>query len=255
MLGLPLVIRSSRFQGLTPEGEVVLGWARQVTADIRSMQAELASATGGLAGMLRMAVIPTALAVVAGLTSPFRARHPNVRFSVQSNNSVNILRQLHNGEIDVGVSYLDNEPVGKFRVLPLYKEHYRLVTTRRSPFGRRQAVRWAELSQTPLCLLTPDMQNRRIIDRLLSNAGSQVPPAMESNSIVVLLSHVRTGDWSCILPEKLVEIFGLGPDFRAIPIIEPDEVHEVGLLVTERTPMPPLAQAMFSLVTEGGLVL
>ncbi len=255
MLGLPLVIRSSRFQGFTPEGEIVLGWARRVTSDLRSMRAELASATGGLAGLLRMAVIPTALPIVAGLTSPFRARHPNVRFSVQSSNSVSILRQLHNGEIDAGVSYLDYEPIGKFRALPLYEEHYRLVTTISSPFGRHEAVSWAEVGQTPLCLLTPDMQNRRIIDKLLNNAGTHVPPALESNSIMVLLAHVRTGNWSCILPEKLVDLFGLGPDFRAIPIVEPDEAHLVGLLVTERSPMPPLAQAMVSLVIEGKLAL
>ncbi|GBQ41675.1 transcriptional regulator [Acidocella aminolytica 101 = DSM 11237] len=249
------MIRSSRFQGFTPEGEIVLSWARRVCGDLRSMHAELASATGGLAGVLRMAVIPTALTVVAGLTTPFRARHPNVRFSVQSCNSVNILRQLENAEIDAGVTYLDHEPVGKFRALPLYQERYRLVSTRSSPLGQRRAVSWAEVSQTPLCLLTPDMQNRRIIDRLLSNAGTHAPPALESNSIVALLAHVRTGDWSCVLPEKLVAFFGLGQDFRAIPINEPDEAHMVGLLVTEHTPMPPLAQALFSLVAEGGLVL
>ncbi len=255
MVGLPLVIRSSRFQGFTPEGEIVLGWARRMTTDMRSMRLELANATGGLAGLLRIAVIPTALAVVAGLTSPFRARHPNVRFSVQSSNSAEILRQLHNAEIDVGVTYLDNEPIGKFRFLPLYQEHYRLVTSSLSQFGTRQAVSWAEVGRTPLCLLTPDMQNRRIIDRLLSNSGSYVPPALETNSIMVMLSHVRTGDWSCVLPEKLVEIFGLGPGFRSIPITEPDEVHVVGLLATERSPMPPLAQAMFAMVAEGGLAL
>lgn len=232
-----------------------MGWARRVTSDLRSMHAELASVTGGLAGLLRVSVIPTALAVVAGLTSPFRARHPNVRFNVQSCNSAEILRQLYNSEIDVGVTYLDNEPIGKGRFLPLYQERYRLVTTGASQFGRRESVSWAEVGRTPLCLLTPDMQNRRIVDRLLNSSGSHVPPALESNSIMVLISHVRTGDWSCVLPEKLVEIFGLGPGFRAIPIVEPEELHTVGLLVTERTPMPPLAQAMFSMVSEGGLVL
>ncbi len=255
MLGLPLVIRSSRFQGFTPEGEIVLGWARRVTADLRSMREELASVAGGLAGLLRISVIPTALAVVAELTSPFRALHPNVRFSVQSCNSAEILRQLYNSEIDVGITYLDNEPIGKGRFLPLYQERYRLVTTEASLFGRRKSVSWAEVGHTPLCLLTPDMQNRRIIDRLLSQSGSQVTPALEANSIMVLISHVRTGDWSCVLPERLVELFGLGPDVRAIPIMEPEEVHMVGLLISERTPMPPLTQAMFAMVAEGRLVL
>jgi hypothetical protein len=41
-------------------------------------------------------------------------------------------------------------------------------------------VSWAELATIPLCLLMPEMQNRRIIDRLLHNAGVQAEPALES---------------------------------------------------------------------------
>ncbi|HQT46683.1 MAG TPA: hypothetical protein PLY97_05615, partial [Acidocella sp.] len=54
---------------------------------------------------------------------------------------------------------------------------------------------------------------------------------------------------------KLVDIFGLGPGFRAIPIVEPKQVHKVGLVVAERTPMSPLVHAMFSMAAERKLVL
>ena len=52
---------------------------------------------------------------------------------------------------------------------------------------------WAEVGKVPLCLLTPDMQNRRIIEGLLRQAGAEVAPTLESNSIIVLFAHVRTG--------------------------------------------------------------
>ena len=53
--------------------------------------------------------------------------------------------------------------------MPLYRERYRLLTSADAPLGNRDSVTWAEVSQVPLCLLTPDMQNRRIIDRLLQD--------------------------------------------------------------------------------------
>ena len=45
----------------------------------------------------------------------------------------------------------------------------------------------------PLCLLTPDMQNRQIIESLLREAGAQVAPTLEWDPIIVLFAHVRTG--------------------------------------------------------------
>ena len=83
-LGVLLVQRGSRFQGFTPEGERVLDWARRIVGDARAMRQEVAALRRGLSGTLRMAAVPTATPMVAALTTPFRARHPAVRFSVQS---------------------------------------------------------------------------------------------------------------------------------------------------------------------------
>ena len=78
-MGVLLVNRGSRFQGFTPEGQRVLEWARRIVSDTRSMRAEVNSLRHGLSGPLRIAAIPTALAMVAALTTPYRERHPNVQ--------------------------------------------------------------------------------------------------------------------------------------------------------------------------------
>ena len=96
----------------------------------------------------------------------------------------------------------------------------------------------------PLCLLTPNMQNRRIIDDLLRHAGGASPPTLESNSMIVLFAHVRTGQWASVMPSKLAETLGLTDMIRAIPIVEPEAVHTVGLVVPEREPMTPLSAAL-----------
>ena len=103
---------------------------------------------------------------------------------------------------------------------------------------------WAEVASVPLCLLTPNMQNRRIIDGLLRGAGAIPQPTLESNSMIVLFAHVRTGRWASVMPSKLAETLGLTETIRAIPIVEPEAVHEVGLVVPKREPMTPLASAL-----------
>jgi DNA-binding transcriptional LysR family regulator len=243
-LGVMLVQRTSRFLGFTSEGERVLDWARGIVADTRAMRQEMQTLKKGLSGHLKIAAIPTALAMVSTLTTPFRAKHPNVKFTVLSRTSAEVLSMLENLEVDAGLTYIDNEPLGRMRAVPLYLEQYRLLTSESSPLGDRDKVTWAEVAKIPLCLLTPDMQNRRIIDSLLHAAGGQPDPTLESNSMIVLFSHVRTGRWASVMPEKLADTLGLTERLRSIPIVEPEVVHQIGLVVPPREPMAPLASAL-----------
>ncbi len=69
------------FQGLTPEGERVLIWARKIVATPVHWRDEMREVRSGLSGHLRLAVIPTALAFTPKITEIFKKRHPEVTFS------------------------------------------------------------------------------------------------------------------------------------------------------------------------------
>jgi DNA-binding transcriptional LysR family regulator len=239
-----LVQRKSRFIGFTAEGERVLDWARTIVADSRAMRQELQAMKHGLVGRLKLAAIPTALPMVSALTTPYRAKHPNVTFTILSRTSIEILSMLENLEIDAGITYTDNEPLGRARAVPLYTEQYRLLTSEKSPLGDRKTVTWAEVAQIPLCLLTPDMQNRRIIDGLLRDAGGTAEATLESNSMIVLFSHVRTGRWASVMSAALADTLGLTERLRSIPIVEPEATHKIGLVVPDHEPMAPLVVAL-----------
>jgi DNA-binding transcriptional LysR family regulator len=243
-LGVMLVNRGSRFLGFTPEGERVLDWARRIVGDARSMRQEVQTLRHGLSGRIRLASVPTALGTVASLTTPFRARHPNVHFTITSKTSSEIHTLLENSEIDAGLTYLDSEPLGKVTAVSLYREGYRLLTTIDAPLGGREHVTWAEVAQIPLCLLTPDTQQRRIIERLLRAGGGNPEIPLEADALVVLYTHVRTGRWSSVLPERVVAAFAASDAVRSIPIVEPDVRHAVGLVVPARQPMTSLNTAL-----------
>jgi DNA-binding transcriptional LysR family regulator len=161
-----------------------------------------------------------------------------------SRTSVEILGLLENLEVDAGLTYLDNEPVGRVRTVPLYSEHYCLLAAAESPLGVRETVTWAEVAEVPLCLLTPDMQNRRIIDRYIRSAGHEPAPTLESNSMIVLFAHVRTGAWASVMPARLAETLGLTETIRAIPITGTEPYPTIGLIVPFREPMTPLTAAL-----------
>jgi DNA-binding transcriptional LysR family regulator len=244
-LGVQLVYRGSRFQGLTPEGARVLEWARRMVSDMRALKAEMKAVRSGLSGTLRLGVIPTALPMVTDLTAPFLQRHPNVRVSILSRTSVEILAQIESLELDAGITYLDNEPLGRVAQVPLYTEFYRLLCAPGSPLAERQQVTWAELTDQPLCLLTSDMQNRRIVNQHLAEAGAAVSPQVESNSTIALIAHVQTGKWASIVPTKLAGLL-LAGGLVAVPIVEPEAEHLVGLVTARRDPLTPVLAALLA---------
>jgi DNA-binding transcriptional LysR family regulator len=246
ILGVMLVQRGSRFQGFTPEGERTLDWARRIVGDSRAMRQEINSLKDKLSGEIRLAAIPTVLGMVAQLTTPFRARYPDVRFQIQSW-GVGLLENL---EVDAGLTYIENEPIGKVRTIPLYNESYRLLTSPDGMFGDREQVTWKEVGQVPLCLLTPDMQNRRIIDRALLSVGAEAMPTLTSNSLLVLYTHVKTGRWASVMPAKLAETLGLADTVRSIPIVDPIVNYSIGMVIPQRDPMTPLIAALVQVARE-----
>jgi len=244
-LGVLIVERGQRFQALTPEGEHVLTWARRIMANVEALAQDMSETRGSLVGRLRMGVVPAALPMVTLLTTRFVDAYPRTTVTVSSATSVDIQRGLDDFSLDAGLTYLDNEPLVHVRSVPLYHERYMLVTPANGPMKGRDAVTWREAAALPLCLLSPENQGRRIVDRHFREAGAIARPRVESNSLVALCAHPRLGTLSSVLPEALVATLGPLPDVRAIPLVEPEASHSVGLIVPEREPLVPIAAAIF----------
>ncbi|MCC7251924.1 LysR family transcriptional regulator [Hyphomicrobium sp.] len=241
LLGVMLVERDSRFRRLTPEGEQVLTWARRILADTRAMQEEIRAAKRGLTGCVRIAVVPTALKMVARLTKPLLEKHPGVTFSVRASASSEIPSLLANFDIEAGITYLDTESDGHVVSIPLYAERYYLVTADGVLPKKLKAISWARAARLPLCLLSSDTRVRGLIDQHLARANAR--PVLESNSIQVLVSHISDDSWSSILPLNLART-SLTAAIRAIPLVEPDARRIVGLVAMRREPNTPLVAAL-----------
>lgn len=246
MLGVQLIFRGSRYGGLTPEGQRALVWARQLVGDARTFREEMRVSRHGLSGHLRLAVIPTALTWAARLSARFSERHPNVRFTILSRNSSEILKMLENLEVDAGLSYLDNEPLGRVTTAPLYTERYTLVCHAHHPLARQAEVTWADLAAQKLCLLTPDMQNRRIINQCFMEADVTPEALVESNSTVVLAALVGEGDWVTVLPSDMAGFLAAGDQLMIVPITGDHVEHSVGLVAPYREPHTPVLDALLA---------
>lgn len=254
-LGVTIVQRGRRFMGFTPEGERILAWARQSLAALSGLRQEASVAQAHLTGVLRLGVIPTSSVVTALLTGACRSQHPELSYSVLSLSTVDILRRLDEYELDAGLCYLDDVDTAGFQVLPLFHERYMLLAPAGAPEAALPHAGWKEAAALPLCLLTPNMQNRQIVASAFRRAAVQPFVAVETDSMSALLAQVRHAGLYSVVPHSLIDLT-LAPSGTAMVPLEPAFSRTVGLIVRNSEPLPalpPLPAALWAVAVALGL--
>ena len=89
------------------------------------------------------------------------------------------------------------------------------------------------------------MQNRRILNQIFLAKEVSIIPALEANSLIALLSHVQTGEWSSILPLSLINTLTFNKNITTIPMEASYPQHKIGLVALNRDPNTPLISAFF----------
>jgi DNA-binding transcriptional LysR family regulator len=250
-LGVALIQRGHRYQGLTADGEHLLVRAQRILADWEALHQEATlSAAGELKGRLRLGVIPTAMPVVPLLTAPCQQSWPGMRIVIRSCSGEQIIRDLESFELDIGLTYLEEQALDGFRRIPLYRERYALLARDPRGLDGRKDIDWATVAAMPLCLLTPEMHNRRIIDAAFRRAGVEPRVLVEADTIFAVYEQVRCAGLFSVVPHSMLTLFELRQEVLAIPIL-PELSRPIGLVARSDEPLPPLTAAALTMM--GGI--
>ncbi|MEO5881740.1 MAG: LysR substrate-binding domain-containing protein [Caldimonas sp.] len=230
-LGVAIVRRGRSYEGLTPEGERVLASAHRLLREQELLRQDLHSGEGTPRGTLSIGAVPTAIPVAARFAAQLQARHPGVVPVVRSLSSPEIETGLENLSLDMGLGYTDRGK--RFRAVPQYVEQYFLLrrVAGEAPLRTSEVATWREAAALPLCLLTPEMHNRSIIDAAFRSAGCEVKPAIETNSIVTVVLSVLDGEVCAVLPGALMALVRGYQGVEALLLREPDVRTPIGFMV------------------------
>jgi DNA-binding transcriptional LysR family regulator len=244
-----LVVRDRRYAGLTPEGEAILPWAQQLVAAADALEQAAGTAHGPLKGELRLGAIPASMPATGILIEAIRARFPDLNVQLRAFTSRQIEHGLAAFELDAGITYLDFEPPAHALSVPLYSERSRLVGAR-DGIALPERPEWKDLADLPLCLLHQGMQNRRILDARLGALGLALRPLVTADGYIALLAIVRHGRLCTVMPENHAMLLH-GVDWaRSIPLPDVGGANRVGVIVSDRTPMSPLAQSVLAVARD-----
>jgi DNA-binding transcriptional LysR family regulator len=242
-LGIVIVQRGRRFVGFTSEGERVLDWAQQTLASLAHMREDASIAKASMAGLLRVGSIPTTMPIVAYLTAACRRVHPNIRYTISSLSAEMIVNQLDEFQLDLGLTYLDDTVIDGFEQLPLFQERYVLLANRSALL--QATLSWEEAARLPLCLLTPKMRNRQVIEAAFRRAGVKPDVILETDSLFSLYAHVKEAGLFSVVPHSLLNFYDM-QELHVRPL-KPLLTRGIGLIARNRPAIAPLSGAVLEI--------
>lgn len=255
--GVVIVKRGRTYAGLTHEGEAVLAAAHRMLHENEVLQQLLKSEEAHPRGALRMAAVPTAIPILTRFAARLQSRHPGIVPTVLSMSSLELETGLESLSLDIALGYIErmHTRAVKLTAWPQSIEHYYLV--RRAPRAGAAALKigkpigWADAGRLPLCLLTPEMHNRAIVDQAFRTAGVAVSPAIETNSVLTLSLSVISGDVCAVLPGAMLDAARGHGRLEARPLVAPEVLTPIGFMTQAAVRPSRALEAALGLLQDG----
>jgi DNA-binding transcriptional LysR family regulator len=244
-LNVTLINRGHSFEGLTPEGERLVVWAKRILAEHDAFKAEVHAVRSGVTGTLRLGTVPTASTTASLVLAAFCSDHPLAKVQILSRLAASELcRRVREFDLDAAIVHTAPDDVHDMNLVPLYEEHYVLLSSADMLPSGASTMTWPDAAQLPLALLTADMRDRQIIDEAFAGHAITVAPQVETDSVASLLAQVATGNWACIVPHTWLWTSPLGAEIRAVEMVEPALNAEIALATNSAGPGSPIARAL-----------
>ena len=177
-VGTRLFSRSGRGVTLTPQGQELLSYARQVASLIDSARAAISSTNRQGPARIRIGAQPTIAKVLFGaLFHTIHNRYPSSQIHFTEGSASKVLAELQAGNIDIAVVYKPEYP-GNLAYEPLLYEKLYLLTPTNSDVTAEQ-VRANGLAGIPLADSTQTPRLEPVQVAMFSDDASRQPGLLQ----------------------------------------------------------------------------
>jgi DNA-binding transcriptional LysR family regulator len=209
LLGVRLFVRTRRSVTLTSDGELLLEKARHVIRAAEDLAATARRLSDGELGTLRIGFTPSAPHhVLPALMRTFRRRHPAISCMLAEAGSEDQIRQILDGELDVGILRPPATRPAALVCTTFLEEPYVAVLPRSHRLASSRAVSLTDLSSDPFVLIA-----RRVVaaihDQIVAacvEAGFTAHVVQEATHIHAVVALVAAGCGVSVLPKSAAEL-------------------------------------------------
>jgi DNA-binding transcriptional LysR family regulator len=250
--GTALLQRRPRGVSLTAAGQVLLGHAEGILAQLEAAEGALAEIAGLRGGRLRMASFPTAGATLMPLAiATFRASYPDVELTLSEGEPEEIAPRLRAGELDLALLFeFEGETElgeGTTRVELLEDPMY-LALPREHTLAKKRQLRLEDLKDEAWVQTSSASPCARHVVRSCHAAGFEPNVSFESDDYQTVQGLVAAGVGVALIPELALSVVREEIAIRALSPSPP--VRQVVAAAPAGARLVPAAPAMLGVLEQ-----
>lgn len=236
-LGVALVERSGRKVAPTGFGEVVAERVRQILRSVDELEALARGARDGLAGPLRLGIIPTvAPYLLPRLVARLTGLYPDLDVRVRESITPTLIRELTDGRLDAAIVALPISEPG-LEETALFTERFVLV---RPPEDEGRPVPGPEtLARMKLLLLEEGHCFREQALSFCSTGAPRPRELMDGSSLSTLVQMVGAGIGVTLIPEMAVPVETRSASVSVARFETPEPTRTIGMTWRRTSPLAP----------------
>ena len=240
----PLLQRQPRGVTLTPAGQSLLHYARQMLQLVQRMDAELGEYAVGVKGHVRLHAVASALTqFLPEELEAFLARYPLVNVALQEHTGKAVVLAVASGTAEIGV-IASQTPVAGLTTFPYHADRLMIGVPAGHALARRKTLRFAEVAK--YAFVGPHAESS--LSALLTNAaracGVALQQRVQASSFDAMCRLVETRLGITMLPEGVLAPYAAAGRLVAIPLREGWAVRQMQLIVRDAEQLSPIARTL-----------
>lgn len=242
---LPLFARQSTGLSLTAAGQLLLRHAHLIHGQMAQAEADMARLRADQPSTrLSLGVTPwVAHSLLPQTLQALRQELPGLQLEIFEGLSAVALPRLRDGTLDLLIGRLPAGcPPGDLHMRPLFRYDMAVVARAGHPMAGARSL--AELGGCDWLLNYTPPEEMAMVDRLFGRHGLPVPQGRIHlvHSAALLVHLVAHSDMLSFCPWPMIEAEGHQGRLVPLPLQEPFEPHEAGVVQRGHGPLPGVAQ-------------
>lgn len=251
-LGVSLLVRSTQGISLTLAGKVFLTSARSIVLDCDRAVRDVRQCEGVPEGQIAFGVTAEPLAVcLMPVFSSFTRRFPQVQLHVASGKTTKLIEMTRAGRLDFVMGTLSTDVCDiDLHIERLYSSSASIIARKDHPLANARSLR--DLAGSQWISVRPagvaGSAECHLIE-LFEAQGLPPPKVMvTTESLLEILHIISATDYLTIEPGMLASMKLFSSSLISIPVLEPLEIQEVGLISRRVSPLTRVTQELTSML-------
>jgi DNA-binding transcriptional LysR family regulator len=242
VMGVDLFERTTRRVALTAMGREFLPHAQAVLSAYDDCMRWFEASSHSAAEHLTIACVPTiARNLLPRLISDYAKRWPEVRIRIVENHVATLMRQVTEGEVDLGIGFMPT-PYPGVLFDELMVDPYDLACPKGHALAALDTVTWADLKSHPLIVSgNGNSGNRRVLDAVLKQLDWEPGRLVQIEHLSTALGLVEAGLGITVVPRSALTL-DLRQRLAIKPLSEPQVSRTIGVLRHRGLTLSPAAK-------------